>query len=125
LRRILVIAGAIAALAIGSGIMGRRPLVDREQVATSRSRRSSMVRPEPPPLGEPLDVPVPLVLREAVWGIYPALGDIDGDGRADLLVGGGKGRMQFFRNVGAATRPEFAPPAWFDELCPNGRIPTG
>ncbi len=33
--------------------------------------------------------------------------------------------MQFHRNVGTAIRPEFAPPVWFDELCPNGRIPTG
>jgi hypothetical protein len=67
---------------------------------------------------------LPVVLERA-WGIYPALGDLDGDGRVDLLVGGDKGRMQFHRNVGTASCPEFAPPVWFDELCPNGRIPTG
>jgi hypothetical protein len=75
-------------------------------------------------LDDPFDVPV---VHERAWGVYPALGDLDGDGRADLLVGDNKGRMQFYRNVnvGTAVRAEFAPPVWFDDLCPNGRIPTG
>ena len=87
--------------------------------------RSIWARSEALPLDEPMEVPVPLVPTETDWGIYPAVGNLDGDGRTDILVGGGKGRLQFHRNVGTAARPEFAPPVWFDELCPNGRIPTG
>ena len=82
-------------------------------------------RDQPPLLSEPVDVPIPLVPGKSDWQICPALGDLDGDGRPDWLVGGGKGRMRFHRNLGTASRPEFAPPVWFDELCPDGRIPTG
>jgi hypothetical protein len=39
----------------------------------------------------------------------PALYDIDGDGKRDLLVGQfGGGKMKFFKNVGANKEPKFA-----------------
>jgi hypothetical protein len=99
-----MVAGAVATIALGSVIMRRR------------------LPPEPLPLADPFEVPVQL---ENAWGIYPAAGDFDGDGRVDLLVGGPKGRMQVHRNVGTVDHPKFVPPVWLDELCPNGRIPTG
>lgn len=39
-----------------------------------------------------------------------AVADWDGDGRADLLVGGGRGHILFYRNIGTKTEPRFAPP---------------
>ena len=39
----------------------------------------------------------------------PALYDIDGDGKRDLLVGQfGGGKMKFFKNVGTHKEPKFA-----------------
>lgn len=39
--------------------------------------------------------------------IVPALGDLTGNGRPDLVVGTGGGTLQFYRNTGAAGEPEF------------------
>ena len=37
----------------------------------------------------------------------PAAGDLDGDGDLDLLVGESSGEINFFRNVGSPTAPQF------------------
>jgi hypothetical protein len=55
----------------------------------------------------------------------PALGDIDGDGRRDLLVGQHRGRMRVFQNIGTDARPEFDEPVWFDEMVAGDQVPTG
>ena len=55
----------------------------------------------------------------------PALGDWDGNGRRDLLVGQHSGRMRVFRNLGTDDRPEFSDPVWFDEIVADGRTPVG
>jgi hypothetical protein len=93
-------------------------------------RSGYLVRPHPPmvtaglvspPLGEPFEVPIPPFTDKYSWAFFPAIGDLDGDGQFDLMVGSRLGQMRVHRGKGAG----FAPPVWFHELCPDGRIPTG
>lgn len=48
--------------------------------------------------------------RYGYTALCPAFGDVDCDGRTDLLCGIGDGTLLYFRNLGD-TLPEFAPPA--------------
>lgn len=77
-------------------------------------------------LGEPRPVEAagrPLVVP---WvAAFPALGDLDGDGKPDLLLGDRHGGLTVYRNEGTAARPRFGEPVPFAKLCPDGRIPTG
>ena len=115
----------IAVVGLSSTIWGFGRFVSGNRGAQKLSRRHPLTQFATTRFGEALELPVRLVPRETGWGIYPATGDLDGDGRADLPIGGSNGRMQFRRNISTTERPAFAPPVWFDELCPNGRIPVG
>jgi hypothetical protein len=56
----------------------------------------------------------------------PFVGDFDGDGVQDLLVGQfGDGILWIFRNEGTNAKPKLAAGAKFKEGKEDGRVPTG
>jgi hypothetical protein len=56
----------------------------------------------------------------------PFVGDFDGDGVADLLVGQfGDGILWVFRNEGSAAAPKLAAGVKFKDGAKDGRVPTG
>lgn len=56
--------------------------------------------------------------------LYPHYADFDGDGRIDQVVGVDD-RLRVYRNQGTNGKPEYAKPAWLDEVEPSARIPAG
>ena len=56
----------------------------------------------------------------------PLVGDFDGDGVHDLLVGQfGEGILWIYRNEGTNSAPKFAAGAKFQNGTKEGRVPTG
>ena len=62
---------------------------------------------------------------------FPWVGDFDGDGKLDLLVGqGGRGQadgghLRIYRNQGGKAEPRLAEPIWFHDQVPTGLTPFG
>jgi hypothetical protein len=56
----------------------------------------------------------------------PFVGDFDGDGLPDLLVGQfTDGKLRIYRNVGTRQQPRFDGYEWFKAGGDFGRVPTG
>jgi hypothetical protein len=69
--------------------------------------------------GEPLDV-------ERDGHSAPFVGDFDGDGVRDLLVGQfHEGRLRIYRNLGSNTKPRFESYTWFEAGGKPGSVPVG
>jgi hypothetical protein len=69
--------------------------------------------------GQPIDV-------HMVGHSAPFYGDIDGDGRRDLLVGQfDDGRLRIYRNSGTSTTPRFEGYSWFEAGGAVGTVPAG
>jgi FG-GAP repeat len=81
--------------------------------------------------GVPIDLTADSKAKSFWAGVdsFPWLGDFDGDGKLDLLVGQhgrGKsidGHLRIYRNLGGKGEPRLAKPIWFDDKVPTGRIP--
>lgn len=84
--------------------------------------------------GEPARELAPPVRLEAAGKVIdtdvghaaPFVGDFDGDGTADLLVGQfGEGLLWIYRNEGTKTQPRLAAGVKFKDGRKDGRVPTG
>ena len=129
----LVIATTITGLAIGMvAVRNRRlardataGLTESQRTATAHSAPMATDHPEPPPLAEPFDVPVPLVPAESDWRIFPRSAISTATAASTSWSAAAWAGCDSTATSAHSSQPEFAPPVWFDELCPNGRIPTG
>ena len=68
--------------------------------------------------GKPIDVEIG---HAAPW-----VGDFDGDGVNDLLVGQfGGGKLRIYRNAGTNAAPRYEDVAWFQTGEGEGKVPSG
>jgi hypothetical protein len=81
--------------------------------------------------GDELARPTPVeaagkVIDVDVGHAAPFVGDFDGDGVKDLLVGQfGDGKLRVYRNAGTDAAPRFEAVTWFRGGREDGRVPAG
>jgi hypothetical protein len=81
--------------------------------------------------GVPIDLAADAIDYVRGGNSFPWVGDFDGDGKLDLLVGqrgrekSREGHLRIYRNLGSKAEPRLAEPIWFDDHVPTGRIPKG
>jgi hypothetical protein len=81
--------------------------------------------------GVPIDLAADAIDNVRGDNSFPWVGDFDGDGTLDLLVGqhgrekSREGHLRIYRNLGGKAEPRLAEPVWFDDQVPTGRIPNG
>jgi hypothetical protein len=94
----------------------------------------SLLMPSPPAGGESNELrpPVPVLAAGQPLDVgrdghsAPFVGDLDGDGQRDLLVGQyHEGRLRVYRNLGDNQRPRFDDFTWFEADGQPGRVPEG
>jgi hypothetical protein len=120
--------GRLPACSSGSKMPVAKTWTMRSMLAAGLLGALALVQAES--LADRFEAPVPVSVNGQVLEFHnqravPALGDFYGEGRKDLLIGQTKGRLLVFRNIGTDVRPEFEKPVWFDEIVPEGRMPTG
>jgi hypothetical protein len=87
------------------------------------------------PAGEPgaprLSAPVQIMangkpISVDVGHAAPFVADIDGDGKAELLVGQfGEGKLRIYPNEGSGSAPRFTNFTWFKAGNATGTVPSG
>ena len=81
--------------------------------------------------GVPIDLAADAIADVRGDNSFPWVGDFDGDGKLDLLVGqhgrgkSKEGHLRIYRNLGGKAEPRLAQPIWFDDKVPTGLIPHG
>ena len=128
---------ALAILVIGGALRPASSLADPQGKGPSPGDAADLAPPVAITVG---GVPIDLAVdaAKAFAGTYmrddnsfPWVGDVDGDGKLDLLVGQhcrGKargGHLRIYRNLGTNAEPRLAEPIWFDDKVPTGVIPHG
>ncbi|MFQ5845657.1 MAG: FG-GAP repeat domain-containing protein [Planctomycetota bacterium] len=85
---------------------------------------AAQTSPELQPPFKVLSGDAPIDVR--VGHAAPFVGDLDGDGRADLLVGQfGSGRLRVYRNLGGKEKPRFDGFELLQAGGTTGTVPSG
>jgi hypothetical protein len=93
-----------------------------------------LITAAPAPAAEPAELLPPVKVQAAGQPIdvqrsghaAPFVGDFDGDGVPDLLVGQfHEGRLRIYRNVGTTARPRFESYTWFEAGGQVASVPVG